>query len=110
MPSSFPRVLASLNELTRLTEEKIQAVIARRPADLVALLQQELDPLTTVNQHLLEIPQYPPDERRQLRTLLTRWADRGQYLADLLETQLGYVDFARTLLGKETPYSVDLGL
>lgn len=106
----FLAVTQDLEMLHQLTEDKIQAVVSRNPDRLLTLLQDEIDPMTRLMAHTVELPELPADDRDVLRRRLTHWAEREAYLAELLEQHLGYVDFMRTLLRAPTRPSLDLGL
>ncbi len=103
-------VTEHINLLRDLTEKKINAVLLRQPQELMQLLQEELDPLHALNLHMLEVSQFSPHEKEVIALLCQQWAERAQYLAELLQTQLGYLDFIRSLLGIESTSAVNLGL
>lgn len=104
---AFRRDLDSLRELT---EEKIQAVVARDSVHLMALVQAEIDPLSRVHTSAWILETLSPQEQDEIRGTLEHWASRVQYLADLIETQLGYVDFLRSILGPIPTHQVSLDL
>jgi hypothetical protein len=68
----FETIMHNLMQLEDLTEQKIQATVMRDSSRLLQLLQEELDPLTRVNRHLLSMagargaarpPKHPPPPR-----------------------------------------------
>ncbi|CAB1128042.1 conserved protein of unknown function [Candidatus Hydrogenisulfobacillus filiaventi] len=93
--------------LAALTEAKIQAAIARDSDRLLNLLQEEMDPLAEVQRILYSFPPLSPGERAELRDLIEAWMGRTTYLGTLLETQLGYIDFARAVLGIDRTGGLD---
>lgn len=109
--SSYDTLLTNLETLRDLTEQKINAVLLRQSDELMRLLQEELDPLRAINQHLLEVPTFSEPERDIIQFACQKWSERAGYLAELLQTQLGYLDFLRSLLGIDNSTSaLNLGL
>lgn len=106
----FDTIMNCLTELEDLTERKIQAATRRDSAELLQLLQDELDPLTHVNRHLLEIAALSTDERSLIRRHAEHWQARAQLLSTILQSQLGYCDFVLTLLGQSQQSSVNIDL
>ncbi|MCY0878408.1 MAG: hypothetical protein OWU84_05665 [Firmicutes bacterium] len=108
----FREMVEDLTELQNITEAKIQAVLARDPSRLVALLQQEIDPMYRVNARTLDLQALSPPQKDVLRANITRWANREQFLATLLEQSLGYIAFLREILGiaREERPGLNLGL
>lgn len=96
---TFKRVLSDLEALEAITEQKIQAVIGRKSQRLVELLQEQIDPMYRINIETLEIAAMTEPQRAELAGHITRWAYREQYLGDLLEEHLGYVEYLKALLG-----------
>lgn len=95
----FLEVLEDLLVMERITEAKIQATINRHAESLVALLQEQIDPMHRLSAHSMELPTLPDVQRAELGTHIARWATREQYLKDLLEKNLGYIDYLKQLLG-----------
>lgn len=108
-PTPFGSIREDIDRLTRITEEKIQAVVARDPTRLVGLLQEEIDPLVRLNRAAWSLMDWPADEKAATRRLVEHWAQRERYLSELLQTQLGYLDFIQGLLGPRSP-ALDLDL
>ncbi len=108
--STYDALWANLQTLRDLTEQKINAVLLRQTEELMHLLQEELDPLRAINQYLLEVPQFSVTERDAIQFSCQKWSERAGYLAELLQTQLGYLDFLRSLLGIDSTSSLNLGL
>lgn len=108
--SNYEDLLTNLQILRDLTEGKINAVLLRQTDELMHLLQEELDPLRAINQHLLEVSSFSEQERDVVQFSCQKWSERAGYLAELLQTQLGYLDFLRSLLGIESTSSLNLGL
>lgn len=108
--SNYETLLTNLQILRDLTEKKINAVLLRQADQLMQLLQEELDPLRAINQNLLEVPTFSEQERDIVQFSCQKWSERAGYLAELLQTQLGYLDFLRSLLGIESTSSLNLGL
>ncbi len=108
--AEFDEIIQDIESLLDLSERKIAAVSARRAPTLMTLLQAELDPLDRINHQLLAIGLMTAEQKSQIGHLTQRWADRERYLAELIETRLGYIDFVHSLFGMETPHTVDLGL
>lgn len=95
----FLQTLKDLQEMQQLTEAKIQAVIARQAEHLILLLQQQLDPMYRLNARMLDLPSLTEAQKAELQSHITRWANREQYLGELLVKNLGYIDYLRHLLG-----------
>ncbi|NMP23083.1 hypothetical protein [Sulfobacillus harzensis] len=95
----FPQVLRDLEELERITEKKIQAVLGRKSAELVDLLQEQIDPMYRINAEIFEIAAMTEEERAELASHITRWANREEYLGNLLEEHLGYIAYLKALVG-----------
>lgn len=99
--------------LAQLTEEKIQAVMARDPQRLLSLLQAEIDPMRQLDRFVDDMERLSFAERTKVRQLLTRWQNRSQYLGEILMQHLGYIDFVRSVIhavpGTGTT-GLDLGL
>ena len=108
--ADYITVKQNVDLLRDLTEKKINAVLLRQPTELMHLLQEELDPLHTLNSTMVEIWSFSPAEKETIAYTCQLWADRAQYLGELLQTQLGYLDFMRTLLGIESTSTINLGL
>jgi hypothetical protein len=108
--ADYNTVKQNIDLLRDLTEKKINAVLLRQPTELMHLLQEELDPLRTLNSTMVEIWSFSPAEKDAIAYTCQRWAERAQYLGELLQTQLGYLDFMRTLLGIESTSTINLGL
>lgn len=110
MDNMVSLIVRHIETLSDITEQKIQAVIARDSNTLISLLQQEIDPLTILGQRVMEASQLLPEQRRLIRSKLEYWASRERYLAEMVETHMGYVDFILELLGDNHPPSIDYGL
>ncbi len=95
-PEGLPALVATLRSLT---EDKIEATLARDPMRLEELLQQESAPLLALRRLVSLADTLPAAAREDLQRDVIRWQERTEYLRHLLETQLGYVDFARFVLG-----------
>lgn len=108
--ADYNTVKQNIDLLRDLTEKKINAVLLRQPKELMQLLQEELDPLRTLNSTMVEIWSFSPSEKETIAYTCQLWAERTQYLGELLQTQLGYLDFMRTLLGIDTTSTINLGL
>lgn len=108
----YHRLINDLRHLEQITEQKIQAVTARQSETLVALLQEQIDPMYRVNAHTLEMAGMTEPQRAELKSHITRWATREQYLGDLLEEHLGHVAYLRHLLGisSQERLGLDIGL
>ena len=109
----FETMLADLRELEGITEDKIQAAIAREPSALIQALQQQIDPQVRLQSHTLDIGLLSEAQRAELKTHITRWAGREQYLTELLQKNLGYILYLRHLIGlsnDEHQSGLDLGL
>ena len=106
----FHNLLIDLEKLETLTELKIQDVAGRNPRQLVQHLQEELDPMARLEAHTLELAQLTDEQKADLQGRLTRWSAREYYLAELLEQNLGYIDFLRQLLGLQENPGLNLGL
>ncbi|MCY0899171.1 MAG: hypothetical protein OWU33_09605 [Firmicutes bacterium] len=108
----YHEMFEDLRELEQITDAKIHAVLARDPSRLVALLQQEIDPMHRVNARMLDLQSLTTTQKEALRVQITRWANREQFLATLLEQSLGYIQYLKELLGiqhEERP-GLNLGL
>lgn len=110
MDDIFDTCIAYLLKLETLTEEKIEAATTRDTERLVQLLQEELDPLTWVNDHLPDIGQLSAEKRQTIRQYAARWQERTQFLNEILSAQLGYCDFVQMLIGthQRTAINIDL--
>ena len=108
----FSRVLIDLEAMERITEAKIQATVARDAKTLVALLQEEIDPMYRLSSRTLELAMLSEAQRQELAGRLTRWGGREQHLKDLLENNLGYIEYLKQLMGINTtdPSSLNAGL
>lgn len=93
------RLTTLVARLMSLTEDKIEATLARNPARLEALLVEESPPLLELRRLIASAPALSAGARDDLRRDVSRWQQRTEYLQRVLETQLGYVDFARFVLG-----------
>lgn len=91
------KITAQIHELSRLTESKIAAVIARDPDRLLELLQLEIDPMHALDRFADEVERLTPEERGELRRQIEAWQVRTEYLQQLLQQNLGYIDFLRSL-------------
>ncbi len=85
--------------LRALTEDKIEATLARDTIRLEQILVSEAAPLLSLRRLAPSAHMLPGAVRAQLAQDVARWQERTEYLGHLLETQLGYVDFARFVLG-----------
>ena len=95
-PEGLPTLVATLRALT---EDKIEATLARDTIRLEQILVSEGAPLLSLTQLAPAAHLLPDAVRDQLAHDVARWQERTEYLRHLLETQLGYVDFARFALG-----------
>ena len=108
----FAQTLDDLKEMERLTEAKIQAAVRRDAKTLVNLLQEQIDPMYRLNRNTLELGMLSIAQQADLRTHITRWATREQYLQNVLEKNLGYIAYLKQLLGisgQESP-GLNVGL
>lgn len=96
MGTVFSRLHNQINILSALTEEKIAAVAARDPQRLLTLLQSEIDPMRALDRFPDEVQRVSPQERHQLRIQIEGWKARTEYLQQLLQQHLGYIDFIRS--------------
>lgn len=108
----FDSVIRDLEDMERITEAKIRATAGRDAKVLVALLQEEIDPLYRLSSRTLELAQLSEPQRQELSGRLTRWGGREQYLKNLLENNLGYIDYLKQLLKVSTlnQSSLNIGL
>ncbi|MDA8199204.1 MAG: hypothetical protein M0Z54_07205 [Thermaerobacter sp.] len=95
-PDGLPALIATLRALT---EDKIEATLARDTIRLEQVLVSEAAPLLSLRRLAPSAHMLPDAVRGQLAQDVARWQERTEYLRHLLETQLGYVDFARFVLG-----------
>lgn len=95
-PERLPALVAALRALT---EDKIEATLARDTIRLEQILVSEAAPLLSLRRLAPSAHVLPDAVRGQLAQDVARWQERTDYLRHLLETQLGYVDFARFVLG-----------
>jgi hypothetical protein len=98
-PTAATRLMALVDRMKALTEDKIEATLARNPLRLEAVLAEEAPSLLELRRLIGAAPELAPAARDDLRREVSRWQQRTQYLQRMLETQLGYVDFARYVLG-----------
>src|SRR5579875_2560494 len=105
---SADRVLQAIEALRQATEDKIAATLARDRVRLQQLLEAELPHLMAVRGQIVHAAEWTPEDKERLREAVTAWQARAEYLKQLLETQLGYLDFMRQVLGLgESPRQVD---
>lgn len=107
----FSKVKGDLIELEGLTEEKIGAVIRRDAPYLVELLQKQIDPMNRLQTHTLELSLLSDAEKQDLKSHIVLWNNREKYLSDLIEKNLGYISYLKSLLGigpERTGLSIDL--
>ncbi|PSR23374.1 MAG: hypothetical protein C7B45_03410 [Sulfobacillus acidophilus] len=95
----FSQVMRDLQEMQRLTEAKISATLARDPERLMHILQEQIDPMYRLSTRTIELAGLNEAQKFELRTHITRWANREQYLKDLLEKNIGYINYLRHLMG-----------
>lgn len=101
----------ALYVLIELTEAKIDAVLSREPGRLMQLLQAELDPLRDLDLLEAEAESWSPSHQHIVRTQLLNWQKRCDYLTDILNQHLGYIDFVRSLVDGLVPGpGLDVGL
>lgn len=103
-------LMETLKTLIALTEEKIEAVTTRDSARLLELLQQEIDPIATLDHFADELEGLSSDEKDAIRRLLSHWQTRSQYLTDILNQHLGYIDFVRSMMTGSPRSGLDMGL
>ncbi len=109
----FERMLADLRELEGVTETKIRAAIGRDALALIQALQQQIDPMVRLQTHTLDVGLLSDAQKAELKTHITRWDGREQYLTELLQKNLGYISYLRELMGlsnREQQTGLDLGL
>lgn len=106
----FDTLMTHITALETLTEKKIDAATSRDATQLVQLLQEELDSMDYVNQHLFVINDLSLDQRQIIRHHAASWHERTLVLAEILQTQLGYCDFVRTLIGQSMVTALNLDL
>lgn len=97
----FLQTLQDLREMERLTEAKISATLGRNPEQLMQILQEQIDPMFRLSTRTLDLASLNEVQKFELRTHVTRWANREQYLKELLEKNIGYIDYLKHLLGIE---------
>lgn len=95
----FEETLDDLRSLESLTERKIQATIGRQSALLVQLLQEQIDPMARLQQSMLELNSLSTEQKAELRTHIERWNQREKFLDELLQKNIGYIDYVKHLLG-----------
>lgn len=110
MLATFERLTAAIAELTRLTDAKIQAVCARDPETLMRLLQVEIDAVRALDHFHDEVDSLDPAEKGILRQRLLHWQTRADHLQSLLQQNLGYIDFLRSLIEERPSPALDLNL
>jgi hypothetical protein len=93
----FSQLSDQIKVLADLTEAKIGAVTGRRPERLLELLQSEIDPMHALDRFADEVERLTPEERQSLRRQIEQWQVRTDYLQQLLQQNLGYIDFLRSL-------------
>ncbi|PSR28400.1 MAG: hypothetical protein C7B47_04315 [Sulfobacillus thermosulfidooxidans] len=108
--NEFDALMHHLMTLETLTEQKIDAATSRDTSRLVQLLQEELDPLNYINQHLLDLATLSQAQRQIIGQHAMRWQERTQFLHDVLQTQLGYCDFVRMLMGDTRAQALNMDL
>lgn len=99
----YTQTLHDLMEMERITEAKIQATLNRQPESLVGLLQDQLDPMCRLGLNTVELAGLSDPQRAEIGTHIVRWAQREQYLKDLLEKNLGYIGYLKHVLGITGP-------
>jgi len=105
---STVNLLELLAQLRAITEDKIEATLARDPVRLERLLVAEAPPLLAFRRLAPRAAGLPAPAQAALVQAVRQWQQRTQHLQQLLETQLGYVDFARFVLGvRPTAHRVD---
>lgn len=97
MNTPFTQLSTHIRVLQELTDAKIAAVLARDPNQLLALLQSEIDPMHALDRFSDEVERLTAEERAQLRRQIEAWQVRTEYLQQLLQRNLGYIDFIRSL-------------
>ena len=97
MNSPFNQLTHQIRVLADLTESKISAVVARDPMQLMRLLQSEIDPMHALDRFSDEVDLLTLEERVQLHHQIEAWRLRTDYLQELLQRNLGYIDFIRSL-------------
>ncbi len=97
MDTVFTQLRDHIQVMMDLTEAKITAVAARNPDALMRLLQQEIDPMHALDRFSDDVERLSADERVQLRRQIEVWQLRTEYLQELLQRNLGYIDFIRSL-------------
>lgn len=110
MATTFERLTATIAELTRLTEAKIQAVCARDPEALMRLLQFEVDPAHALDRFHDEVDTLAHSEKETLQRQILHWKTRADHLQYLLQQNLGYIDFLRSLIEERPRQALDLNL
>ncbi|WP_053960262.1 hypothetical protein [Sulfobacillus thermosulfidooxidans] len=108
--NEFDALMKHLMTLEALTEQKIDAATSRNSNRLVQLLQEELDSLNYINQHLLDLATLSPAQRKVIGQHAMRWQERTKFLHDVLQTQLGYCDFVRMLIGNSHTQAINIDL
>jgi hypothetical protein len=99
----YANTLRDVEEMERLTEAKIQAAMNRQPDALVSLLQEQIDPMYRLSSRTLELGALSDAQRGELSAHIARWAQREAYLKDLVERNLGYIDYLKRILGLDSP-------
>lgn len=94
----FLGMLNDLEAMERITEAKVRAAVSRDAHALVALLQEQIDPMYRLASHTLELADLSDARRQELAAHISRWAAREQYLTEVLEKNLGYIEYLKQLL------------
>ncbi len=94
----FFQVMRDLQEMERLTEEKIASTLSRNSERLMRVLQEQIDPMYRLSTRTLELASLSEAQKFELRTHITRWANREQYLKELLEKNIGYIEYLKQLM------------
>lgn len=97
----FCQAMHDLQEMERLTEEKIAATLGRDPQRLMHILQEQIDPMFRLSMRTIELASLNETQKFELRRHITRWANREQYLKEVLEKHIGYIEYVKHLLGIE---------
>lgn len=99
----FERFLVLVERIQVLTEEKIAAALGRDPVRLEGLLHEEIPELVELRSLLPQANLLNTDDAQVIKQKVSLWLARSEYLQEILQTQLGYIDFVRYVLGVSEP-------
>lgn len=97
------RLVVLVERIQALTEEKIAAALGRDPIRLEGLLHEEIPELVELRSLLPQANRLSPTDSQVVKQKVALWLARSEYLQEILQTQLGYIDFVRYVLGVSEP-------